>query len=222
MQMIKTHSPGRFVRHVLKLNMYVFPAFLLFFVFPVPDLPASGQDDHMMMNVESEYDFLLEMIPHHQEAVDSSLVVVKRTSREVLAEFADNIVRVQEAEIAQMRQWLSSWYPDRNETADYQPMMKSTSRLTSDQADERYLKDMIKHHQMAVVMAESVLSGDLSERPEVLDFARGIVNTQNSEIRQMEIWLDEILAEKARILKEKQEKMKNDKPDATSGASPKH
>jgi uncharacterized protein (DUF305 family) len=131
------------------------------------------------------------MIPHHQEAVDSSKEVIKRTSRKELADFADNIVRVQQAEIVQMKQWLSSWYPGRSDKAGYQPMMRSTSRMSADKADQAYLEDMIMHHQMAVIMAETLLSENLTERPELEDLARGIITSQNSEITQMETWIKE-------------------------------
>jgi len=47
------------------------------------------------------------MIPHHQEAIDTAQVILARTSRPEMRQFAQNIIQAQTAEIAQMKNWLS-------------------------------------------------------------------------------------------------------------------
>ena len=144
-----------------------------------------------MHNLDSEYRFLVEMIPHHQEAVDTSRETAARTSRPELREFALTIVRDQTEEIRMMRQWLASWYPGRPTDASYRPMMRPVEGLSADRADRAFLEDMIMHHRMAVTMAAQIRSARLSKRPELLKLADDIIRSQNGEIEQMEKWLSD-------------------------------
>lgn len=153
--------------------------------------PAGMAGMHAMHDLSSEYEFLVEMIPHHQEAVDTSRAVTARTVRPELREFADKIARDQEREIEMMRGWLAEWYPGRSTRADYRPMMQPTDGLSPDRADRAWLEDMIMHHRMAVMMADSVLRGGFRVRPEVSDLAKAIIEAQNKEIEIMENWLSE-------------------------------
>ena len=151
------------------------------------DPPGTMHDT--MHNLDSEYRFLVEMIPHHQEAVDTSRETAARTSRPELREFALTIARDQTEEIRMMKEWLASWYPGRPTDASYRPMMRPVEGLSADRADRAFLEDMIMHHRMAVMMAVQIRSGRLSERPELLKLADDIIRSQNGEIEQMEKWL---------------------------------
>ena len=55
--------------------------------------------------------------------------------------------------------------------------------------DEAFLQEMIPHHQMAVMMAQMLLSG--SNRPEMEQLGQDIITAQESEIEQMRSWLAE-------------------------------
>jgi len=90
-----------------------------------------------------------------------------------------------------MRTWLTDWYPGKSTKAAYKPMMRPTAGLSSDRADQAFLEDMIMHHRMAVMMADSLVRGRLTTRPELLELADDIIRTQNSEIELMETWLQE-------------------------------
>ena len=166
-------------------------AVLLFLSSCVSDERAGGRMGgmHAMHDMDSEYEFLVEMIPHHQEAVDTSRSVASRTARPELREFTDTIARDQEREISMMRGWLAEWYPGQVAKAGYRPMMRPTEGLSPDRADRSWLEDMIMHHRMAIMMADSVLRGGFSVRPETADLARAIVAAQNAEIEIMEGWL---------------------------------
>ena len=159
---------------------------------PAAVLAAGGHSEQAhgkMHEVDSEFQFLVEMIPHHQEAVDTAGETVARTGREELKNFADAMVRDQDGEINMMRGWLAAWYPGKSTEATYRPMMRPVAGLSADRADRSFLEDMIMHHRMAVDMANQVLARKLSERPEVLKLASDIIRTQNAEIEQMEKWL---------------------------------
>lgn len=53
--------------------------------------------------------FLQEMIVHHQGAVDMANQVLSKSSRPELKQLATDIIAAQNAEIAQMKAWQTSW-----------------------------------------------------------------------------------------------------------------
>ncbi len=141
--------------------------------------------------VQSEFDFLVEMIPHHQEAIDSAREIGALTERPELREFAEEVIRLQQREIREMEEWIDTWYPEEISHARYEPMMRDLRGLPVEDAERLFLEDMITHHEMAVKKAEQVLSEDLAEHPEVARMAREIVETQGQEIELMQKWIDE-------------------------------
>ncbi len=54
-------------------------------------------------------------------------------------------------------------------------------------SEQQFLKDMILHHEAAVIMAEQLLK--LNPREEVKALAKEIIDTQANEITQMKSWL---------------------------------
>ena len=135
--------------------------------------------------VQSEFDFLVEMIPHHQEAVDSSRKIMAITQRPQLESLAFEIIEAQEKEIQKMQEWLSLLYPDKHVHIRYQPMMRDTEGLSVEEAEKAFLEDMILHHEMAVMMAEQVLEKDLARHPELKEMAVSIIESQRDEIELM-------------------------------------
>jgi uncharacterized protein (DUF305 family) len=146
---------------------------------------------HAMGDVDSEYGYLANMIPHHEEAIETARILQREADRTELREFADDIIEVQEREIDQMRSWLDEWYPDRPEEAEYEPMMRELEGLGGDRVGEAFLEDMIPHHMAAVMMSQQLLASDFERHPEVEDLARRIRDAQLREIRQMSDWLRE-------------------------------
>ena len=65
-------------------------------------------------------------------------------------------------------------------------MMKNLEGKTGTAFDEVFLREMIIHHEGAVVMAEAALTS--TERPEILALANAIIAAQNQEISQMKAW----------------------------------
>lgn len=54
--------------------------------------------------------FLEEMIIHHQGAVDMAELVLENSDRVELRQLAEDIIKLQKAEIDTMQNWLTSWY----------------------------------------------------------------------------------------------------------------
>lgn len=149
--------------------------------------PAYMQDHahHMQHKVVSEESFIADMIPHHQEAVDTSARLNAITQNPVLQELTQAIVSGQTAEITMMQSWLDTWYPTSSYVSTYTPMMRDTSAISAVSTIEKmWLEDMIVHHMGAVMMAEDVLK--LNPRPEVEAFARAIIDVQTNEIILMQ------------------------------------
>ncbi len=76
------------------------------------------------------------------------------------------------------------------ESMDMDHMMKSMSASlegkTGDAFDQAFLKEMIVHHEGAVVMAKQVL--ETSKRPELIKLANDIITAQTGEIKMMGDW----------------------------------
>ena len=140
--------------------------------------------DHSHMNheVSSELEFIVEMIPHHQEAVDSSIQLLELgTNNQKLENLLYEIINAQKEEIAMMKTWLEQWYLEENYEASYIEMMPDLSNLPENQRDQAYIQAMVMHHEMAIVMAKSVLEIE-NIRDEVRELALEIIRVQKEEI----------------------------------------
>lgn len=150
------------------------------------DTVDDAQADHMMhMMVESEQDFIIGMIPHHQEAVDTAKEVLARggTLPEIAA-LAEGIIIAQESEITMMEAWHLAWYSTPYQAdGTYQPMMRDLGNLSGTELDRAFLEDMIPHHMGAIMMAESVQPH--ITQPEMTTLTAEIMASQSAEIEEM-------------------------------------
>uniref|UniRef100_B8HXZ4 DUF305 domain-containing protein n=1 Tax=Cyanothece sp. (strain PCC 7425 / ATCC 29141) TaxID=395961 RepID=B8HXZ4_CYAP4 len=144
---------------------------------------------HQMHNITSEFDYLTQMIPHHQEAIDTAKILLARSQRPQMRQFAQEIIQVQSEEIKQMQIWLREWYPGRSSTVTYTAMMRDLGQLEGSSLDERFLQDMIMHHMGAVMMSQMLLNQNLVKHEPVRPFAQEIATAQRQEIKQMQAWL---------------------------------
>lgn len=158
--------------------------------------PRSGGPGRMgpaMMRIQttSEASFLVHMIPHHQEAIDSARQLLNATERPELIGLARDIIATQSAEIESMASWLDAWHPDADREVAYEPMMRDLSGAPASEIERAFLEDMIFHHMMAVREARMLLARGYAEHEEVAELARTIIATQTSEMRRMHAWLAE-------------------------------
>jgi uncharacterized protein (DUF305 family) len=157
---------------------------------------------------DADITFLQGMVPHHQQAVEMSQLVPDRTDRTELQDLADEIIAAQEAEIAQMEQFLA----DAGEEPDADHMggdmggdmggmsgmmtdeeMSRLADLEGTEFDLMFIDMMTEHHEGAIESAREVIAD--GENPEVRQLAEQIIDEQEREIAQMATWREEWAAE---------------------------
>jgi uncharacterized protein (DUF305 family) len=147
--------------------------------------------------------FIDAMIPHHQGAVEMAKEAQVKSKRPEIKKLADNIIKSQNQEITQMKQWRQAWYPKAGDKPmAYNSQMGHMMEMSSDQMqtmmmsqdlgaadaefDLRFINAMIPHHEGAVTMAKDALSK--SKRPEIKKLAQEIAKAQEIEIKEMQQW----------------------------------
>lgn len=162
-----------------------------------------GAMDHANMksspNAASQpYDlqFLDTMMVHHQGAIDMARPAETKAQHVELKEMARNIIRDQEREIAQMKQWREQWYAGKPEAMNMEMSgmmdsmrgmdMNKMNAASGNEFDLMFIDMMIPHHQGAVTMAREALTK--AEHPEIKRLAQQIIDAQEREITQMNKW----------------------------------
>lgn len=143
---------------------------------------AASMDDRM---------FLMMMVPHHEQAVEMSDLVLQSTRNPEVKSLAEAIKAAQGPEIAKMKGWLDEWgMPDPgtdhmmgNDGMLDAKQMAALKDATGTARDRLYIEGMIAHHEGAVKMAQDVI--DDGSNPEVKALAEAIVSAQNAEIAKM-------------------------------------
>ena len=169
----------------------------------------TGAMNHEMNHadmINSVFDFVYLMIPHHQEAVDTSKILLQTTKNTELIKLANNIVSWQNEEINMMKWRISSMYSGNIYSGMwYMAMMRPTSWLDTNQIDLQRVQDMIKHHQWAVDMANKLLQIMDKQDPlirltqewqkyrtDLRNFANAIITSQTKEIQDMKNIISQI------------------------------
>ena len=155
------------------------------------------------MNSNLDKHFIEQMIPHHEGAIEMAELAKKRSQRSEILTLADAIITSQSQEITQMQSWYKEWYGidvpiDSSSRMGMGRGMMHGGMMGGENADIEYLEnaedfdtaflqEMIPHHQMAVMMAQMLLSG--TDRPEMKQLGQNIIKAQETEIEQMRSWL---------------------------------
>jgi uncharacterized protein (DUF305 family) len=143
---------------------------------------------------EFEIKFMQDMIVHHQSAITMAQLVPDHTKRPELLTLSKNITTAQTKEITDMTNWLSKWYQEKPVSdsmsvpgmMDMMGNMEKLKNVKDAEFDKLFIDMMIKHHQQAVSMAQ--LIPDKTQRPELVQLGKNIVQTQSAEIKEMQGW----------------------------------
>jgi len=144
--------------------------------------------------------FMKDMIPHHNQAVQMAELVADRTNRQELNDVAGRIDASQLDEMDFMREWLSARGEPVPEPTAHDAMhtshemagmaspqqMADLAAAEGTEFDRLFLTLMIKHHEGAVKMVEELLELPGSAYDPVLfQFTDDVTNDQTSEIERM-------------------------------------
>lgn len=152
-------------------------------------MEQSSENGHSTMtSITNENEFIAQMIPHHNEAIEASVLIATQTADLDLKVFAKSVAVVQSKEVEQMEKWQAEWFKNATGSAQYHPMMGDLHNISPEKLDSEYVKGMIAHHQGAVDMANQVLT--LNPREEIQTLAESIVSTQQAEIELLKGWLE--------------------------------
>ena len=133
------------------------------------------------------------MIPHHEQAVDMSDMVLSQRgiSPEVTA-LGEQIKAAQQPEIDMMNEWLEAW--GRKDMGEGEHHTSADGMMTEDQMQELdeasgpdserlFLEGMIRHHQGAIKMAETEIAS--GKNPDAITLAKNIAESQQKEVDTM-------------------------------------
>jgi uncharacterized protein (DUF305 family) len=154
---------------------------------------------------DANYDlrFIDGMIPHHEGAVVMAKEALQKSQRPEIKKLANEIIKAQDKEIKELKQWRKGWYPQApSEPQAWNAQMKHMMAMSPEQMkmmrmdidlgaadaefDLRFINAMIPHHEGAVMMAKDALNK--SKRSEIKKLATAIISSQEAEIKQMQQW----------------------------------
>ncbi len=147
-----------------------------------------------MMSQNIDQHFVVQMIPHHEGAIEMAQVALERSKQPEILSLAQGIIEAQTREINDMKSWYQSWFgavtPQGGMGMHMGGMTGDTNVLASVPAgefDREFMEQMIPHHEMAIVMAGMLAA--TTERSEMKQLADNIVTSQSREIEMMQSWL---------------------------------
>ena len=170
----------------------------------------SNSEKNICTGYLTDYEYLEHMIPHHQVAVDISIMLQKKTQNPQMQEILRKLIWVQKYEI-QLMEDIKHQLPvddmsvDKNMNKKYIPttgdfIKPNTLGLTNTYCDphffdpekhmkhmehmelndEMYIKHMIPHHQVAVDMSKVLLKNTTNDF--MIYLANRIIHSQQDEI----------------------------------------
>ena len=155
---------------------------------------------------EADVKFMQGMIHHHAQAVDMVGLLATRTTDPRMKMLARRIEVSQNDEIGMMRRWLSARgqqvpgaHAHHEPGAPIMPGMLTADEMATLAAakgtefDRLFLEGMIKHHNGALTMVETLFSAPgAAQESEIFGFAADVDADQRMEIDRMAAMLKEI------------------------------
>ena len=152
---------------------------------------SGGTHDHNSADVE----FLTGMVPHHEQAVEMSALAKDRASSPEVTRLAAKIEAAQGPEIETMQGWLKDWGEkvdpmDHGSGGHGMTGMMSKDEMSRLEAadgaafDRLFLQLMIRHHEGAIALAQTVQ--DEGKSAEVKALAEQIEADQTAESARMQ------------------------------------
>jgi uncharacterized protein (DUF305 family) len=153
--------------------------------------------DHATTGETVGTQFMLQMIPHHEGAIEMAEYEIQHGKDFTMIQLAKSIVAEQRNEVNQMQIWLNKSLADTAKITEFftksfnQTMvvmmqnMPAKSNLTNN--DHAFAAIMIPHHQAAIDMARVVLKFTTDQK--VAAYSKHIISAEQVEIEQMLLFL---------------------------------
>ena len=148
----------------------------------------------------ADVQFMQDMIPHHHQAIEMSVLVAERTNNPDVIDAAGRIQSSQGDEIEFMQQWLAERGEDAPDPTAHHHMhtshtmagmaspeqMAELAASSGTDFDRLFLELMIRHHDGAVKMVEELMEQPgAAYDPVLFEFTSDITNDQAAEIERM-------------------------------------
>jgi uncharacterized protein (DUF305 family) len=162
---------------------------------------SNTNEESMVHNavVTTDEEFINQMIPHHQEAIDTSNIVLNKSENATLKQFAEGVVSIQTTEINQMKEWYSTWFSkEYSPNSKYMPMMGNLNQLAGEELEKKYITGMIAHHKGAIDMAKQILPK--TQKAEIKKMAEDIISVQTEEVNTLQSMLEGYVHEESEHL----------------------
>ncbi len=148
--------------------------------------------------------FIEGMIPHHEGAIEMANLALLNAKTDEVKNLSKDIISSQQTEIDEMNAWYKEWFGEDVPVSSTSPSsmtiegghgMMHMDSMSGDMAeleastefDKDFVKQMIPHHEMAIIMAQTMLR--TTSRNEMKTLAQSIIDAQTMEIEQMRSWL---------------------------------
>ena len=167
---------------------------------PTPQAPAATKASGASFN-DADVTFAQGMIPHHEQAIEMADIALdpKVGASEQVRDLATRIKGGQDPEIALMTGLLTAWGQPVQMAADGGHEMSSMDgmmsaeemdaleTITATDFDKMWMEMMIRHHEGAIAMAQTVKAAGSS--PDVLALADQVIAAQQAEMSEMQALL---------------------------------
>ncbi len=167
-----------------------------------PSASSSGSEATAPTEGDAEFNdtdvrFTQNMLPHHMQALRVAQVEVEKGMNPTAVQLAEQIIAAQEAEIAQMQQFLEVFGAEEmpapaDQQAVWDKNFADMQAATPEEVDVVFLTNMVPHHSAAVPMSQLEITQG-SYQP-AIDLAEQIKATQREEIATMVMLLRSGLA----------------------------
>ncbi|MGB3604013.1 DUF305 domain-containing protein [Gordonia sp. (in: high G+C Gram-positive bacteria)] len=152
---------------------------------PSASAPATGEHN------AADTMFAQMMLPHHEQAlVMSDIILGKSDIPQQVTDIAKQIKDAQGPEIAQLKEWLTTWGEPVSVPMDHEmdgmlseAELQQLREAQGNAAAKLFLEQMIEHHEGAVDMAEDEIED--GKNADSIAMARSIVESQQKEIDTM-------------------------------------
>ena len=148
--------------------------------------------------------FIEEMIPHHEGAIEMAKLALLRSKRPEMLSLSNGIIEAQEREINNMKGWYEAWFGTAvpayssgmmggmghgvgMQMGSMEGDLDALAAASAADFDRVFIRQMIPHHEMAVMMARMLTAG--TARDEMKQLAGDIITSQSQEIEMMRGWL---------------------------------